>query len=153
MSVRRVVLYVVIALVTAVVFVETSMLFLYAFEGYSYGVPTGYSMEPAISHNDFVVYEDVDGSDTIQEGDIIQFQEYCDVENSHVVHEVVTATEDGLVTKGVNNTVVDQYGGCHLPRKNVEGKIVFVAPNPVCDIRGSWNVISGVCTDPQNPYA
>lgn len=75
--------------------------------GYSYSVVGSGSMEPTIMTGEFIIiryvdYEDVYADVESGKQPIIAFRT-----DKNIVHRAVDATEDGLVTKGDNNSSID----------------------------------------------
>lgn len=98
-----------------------------SFFGYSISVVQTDSMEPEIMTGDLIIFKQVDFS-TLNVGDTIVFKaddNFKDgagksLEGYTIVHKIMEVTDDGLVTKGVNNfgndgglrTANDVYGLC-----------------------------------------
>jgi len=96
-----------IVLVILMLSIATLLLGLYLFPIYDTVDVQGESMEPVISEGDLVIVEHVDSIDEVEEGDNIIFDaKGCD--QNMVLHKVVDETEDGLLTQGVNNDIIDQ---------------------------------------------
>ncbi|MGN1104350.1 MAG: signal peptidase I [Candidatus Coproplasma sp.] len=97
------------------------------FFGYSFSVVQTNSMEPEIMTGDLIVFKNVDYS-SLNVGDNIVFKaddNFKDgagnsLDGYTIVHKIIEITEDGLVTKGVNNygpdggfrTADEVYGLC-----------------------------------------
>lgn len=84
------------------------------FFGYSFSVVQTNSMEPEIMTGDLIVFKKVDFS-TLDVGDTIVFKaddNFKDgasnsLEGYTIVHKIMEVTDEGLVTKGVNNVAND----------------------------------------------
>jgi len=98
----------------------------------------GVSMRPTLEQGDLVIIENVPiGS--IHVGDIIVYDGVCSrvyygLSPSPVIHRVVNATAEGLITRGDNaltNPLTDQQAGIAsgpIIADCIEGKVVFVVP-------------------------
>src|SRR5690554_692404 len=71
--------------------------------GVSYGVVQTPSMEPDIMVGDFVIMNET-AFDDLEIGDVIAFES---VGNKVIIHEIITISDEGIITKGVNNNESD----------------------------------------------
>ena len=91
---------------------------------------TGISMLPTLEEGDLVVIQPVQVGQ-ISLGDIIVYDPPCSAGGEAVIHRVVAYNNDGFLTKGDNNLVIDQAGGIAagpVTQACIEGRVVFVNP-------------------------
>ena len=80
--------------------------------GYGSAIVLSGSMEPTLHVDDFLV---VKQSDSYQVGDIIVFQNGCEL----IVHRIISIDEDTITTQGDANNVAD----APISRKDIKGKV------------------------------
>lgn len=85
------------------------------FLGYGNAVVISGSMEPEISVGDMII---VKAEDNYKIGDVVVYHS----NRSLITHQIVEINENGYVTKGIANNVVDPI----VKSKQVVGKVVFV---------------------------
>ena len=74
------------------------------FFGYSFAVVLSSSMEPEIMKGDMIMYKEYDFND-LKVGDYIVFvagEGFGKLQGQNVVHSVYEITDEGIITKGVN---------------------------------------------------
>lgn len=77
------------------------------FFGYSISyVPTG-SMEPTISANSTIIFDQDYKYSDLKVDDIIVY--YNDETNMYIIHRIIDSTDDGFITKGDNNSIADYH--------------------------------------------
>lgn len=86
------------------------------------------SMIPVLDHQDrILVYTGVDYTE-LERGDIITYKSKC-VTRNYVTHQVIDTTDEGLITNGVNNDILekDQELACSDPITSEElvGKVIY----------------------------
>ena len=90
---------------------------------------SGSSMEPAINHNDLIIF--LPQADKLEPGMIILFQ---NPDGINILHRILEITEDGcLLTKGDNNFYIDYSltpdgKGFRTCQSNVKGRYVGKIP-------------------------
>ncbi len=94
------------------------------FFGYSISyVPTG-SMEPTISSNSTIIFDQNFNYDNLEIGDIIVY--YNDEDSVYVIHRIIENTDSGYVTKGDNNPIADYKNNSseyyYVTKENYVGK-------------------------------
>lgn len=91
---------------------------------------SGYSMHPTLEYSDHVVVRETDSIENVDKGDIIIFETDCNVSADQIIHRVVNETDDGLVTKGDNNTRIDQASTVTVTENN--GSITITGGSEKC---------------------
>ncbi len=77
------------------------------------------SMEPTMEVNAICIAKKIDYND-VAVGDIIMYE----IEDKLITHRVIEITEEGIRTKGDNNSVEDAY---YLTQDNVKAKVIHIA--------------------------
>jgi signal peptidase I len=65
------------------------------------------SMNPVIQQDQLLVIDKTYNTSEATAGDIVVFRHHCS-QDAFYAHQVVNVTDDGLITKGINNTHTDQ---------------------------------------------
>jgi signal peptidase I len=90
---------------------------------------SGTSMRPTLHEGDCVTYQPTSISQ-VNIGDIVVYGTPCYSQDGVVIHRVVNITSQGLVTKGDNNPIADQYAGIAtspITQACLIGKVVSIA--------------------------
>ncbi|WP_025725352.1 signal peptidase I [Acholeplasma granularum] len=88
---------------------------------HSYGLVETNSMEPDILVGDFIIMKKHDYED-LKIGDVIAFESF---NKKIIIHEIISNTPDGFITKGVNNTEDDLETHGYITEDNYVAKVTW----------------------------
>lgn len=89
--------------------------------GFKTAVIVSESMEPEIKVGDMVLIK-YTSYDNVEIGDIIAYEHELNGKNIIIVHRIQEKTNEGIITKGDNNTSVDNW---IVTDKDLVGKVLF----------------------------